>query len=64
MLQTLRRLDEIRDPGDLAHLVPTVALSDRERRLAEVLVQKMIGVDGSVEVCQGFVPLLVGGVGL
>lgn len=32
--QTLRWSDEIRDPGDLAHLVPAVPLSDRERRLA------------------------------
>ncbi|MFF5969863.1 hypothetical protein ACFY64_40515 [Streptomyces collinus] len=49
LLQTLRWRDEIRDPGDLAHLVPTVPLSDRERRLAEVLVQEMIGVDDSVD---------------
>jgi DNA end-binding protein Ku len=49
LLQTLRWRDEIRDPGDLAHLVPAVPLSDRERRLAEVLVQEMIGVDDSVD---------------
>ena len=46
---TLRWRDEIRDPADLAHLVPTVPLSDRERRLAEVLVQEMTGVDDSVD---------------
>ncbi|MFE9454519.1 Ku protein [Streptomyces sp. NPDC006739] len=49
LLQTLRWRDEIRDPADLAHLVPAVPLSDRERRLAEVLVQEMIGVDDSVD---------------
>ncbi|MFI7301424.1 Ku protein [Streptomyces sp. NPDC050121] len=49
LLQTLRWSDEIRDPGDLAHLVPAVPLSDRERRLAEVLVKEMIGVDDSVD---------------
>ncbi|MFF7987036.1 Ku protein [Streptomyces sp. NPDC007901] len=49
LLQTLRWGDEIRDPGDLAHLVPDVPLSDRERRLAEVLVEEMIGVDDSVD---------------
>ncbi|MDK1348900.1 hypothetical protein QNO09_37745 [Streptomyces sp. 378] len=49
LLQTLRWRDEIRDPGDLAHLVPAVPLSDRERRLAEVLVREMIGVDDSVD---------------
>ncbi|MER5226440.1 Ku protein [Streptomyces flaveus] len=49
LLQTLRWRDEIRGPGDLAHLVPAIPLSDRERRLAEVLVQEMIGVDGSVD---------------
>ncbi|WP_286247469.1 Ku protein [Streptomyces graminofaciens] len=49
LLQNLRWSDEIRDPGDLAHLVPAVPLSDRERRLAEVLVQEMIGVDDSVD---------------
>ncbi|MFF1445983.1 hypothetical protein [Streptomyces sp. NPDC058295] len=48
-MQTLRWSDEIRDPGALAHLVPAVPLSDRERRLAEVLVQEMIGVDDSVD---------------
>ncbi|MFJ9026306.1 Ku protein [Streptomyces sp. NPDC102259] len=42
LLQTLRWRDEIRDPGDLAHLVPAVPLSDRERRLAEVLVQEIL----------------------
>ncbi|MFI5801124.1 hypothetical protein [Streptomyces sp. NPDC051677] len=49
LLQTLRWRDEIRDPSDLAHLVPAVLLSDRERRLADVLVQEMIGVDDSVD---------------
>ncbi|MGW2892476.1 Ku protein [Streptomyces griseoruber] len=49
LMQTLRWSDEIRDPGDLAHLVPAVPLSDRERRLAEVLVKEMIGVDDSVD---------------
>ncbi|EMF30785.1 putative DNA repair protein, Ku family [Streptomyces gancidicus BKS 13-15] len=49
LLQTLRWRDEIRDPGDLAHLVPDVPLSASERRLAGVLVQEMIGVDDSVD---------------
>ncbi|MEU6662117.1 Ku protein [Streptomyces sp. NPDC046821] len=49
LLQTLRWRDEIRDPEDLAHLVPDVPLSERERRLAEVLVQEMIGVDDTVD---------------
>lgn len=49
LLQTLRWRDEIRDPADLAQLVPAVPLSDRERRLAEVLVQEMTGVDDSVD---------------
>ncbi|MET7541581.1 Ku protein [Streptomyces sp. NPDC005507] len=49
LLQTLRWSDEIRDPGDLAHRIPAVPLSDRERRLAEVLVQEMTGVDDSVD---------------
>jgi DNA end-binding protein Ku len=47
LLQTLHWRDEIRDPGELAHLVPAVPFSDRERRLAEVVVQEMTGVDDS-----------------
>jgi hypothetical protein len=39
----------MRSAGDLAHLVPAVPISVRERRLVEVLVQEMIGVDDSVD---------------